>query len=163
MRATVAPSSFISGTVNRSPRMMLHSVQAVWTLPLMWGWLLSIRSRPLLAVTVPQYTQGCKMRASISSAVKSHASILWYALRKNVARPRCDWFQRRIRAFRSSFCSDVNALQRSLRLSRPFFRSLWQLLHSYDKPSGRLFSRWKFSGVASKERKQRKQVRDIIL
>ncbi len=159
---TVLPMIIISSTVNLSPRIKLQSVQAVCTLPFIWGKLLSILSNPRLSVTVPQYAQGCVIKTSISSAVKSHSSIRWYAFRRYVARPRCVCPYRSIRALRNTFCSGVSAPQRSLRRSRPFLRSLWHSLHSYDKPSGRDFSRWKFSGLATKERVQRKQVRCVI-
>jgi hypothetical protein len=152
----------ISSTVNLSPLIKLQSVHAVCTLPLICGKLLSIRSNPLLSVTVPQYTQGCVINSNISSDVKSQSSIRWYAFRKYVARPRCVRPYRNILSLRNTFCSGVSALQRSFRRSRPFLRSLWHSLHSYDKPNGRDFSRWKFSGVASKERMQRKQVRCVI-
>jgi hypothetical protein len=76
--------TIISSTVNLSPRIKLQSVQAVCTLPFIWGRLLSILSKPLLSVTVPQYTQGCVMYANISSAVKLHSSTRWYAFRKYV-------------------------------------------------------------------------------
>jgi len=159
---TVLPMIIISSTVNLSPRIKLQSVQAVCTLPFIWGRLLSILSNPLLSVTVPQYTQGCVINSNISNAVKSHSSTRWYAFRKYVARPRCVRPYLTILALRNAFCSGVNAPQRSLRRSRPFLRSLWHSLHSYDKPKGRDFSRWKFSGLASKERVQRKQVRYVI-
>jgi len=154
--------TIISSTVNLSPRIKLQSVQAVCTLPFIWGRLLSILSKPLLSVTVPQYTQGCVMYANISSAVKLHSSTRWYAFRKYVARPRCVLPYFNILALRNTFCSGVNAPHRSFRRSRPFLRALWHSLHSYDKPRGRDFSRWKFSGLASKERVQRKQVRCVI-
>lgn len=162
MRATASPMTIISETVNLFPLMILQSPQAVWTFPFMWGRALSILSSPRFADVVPQYTHGWIMYSRISSAVRSQASILWYAFLRWVARPLWVWFHLFIRALRNSFCSGVSADQRSLRRSRPFLRSLWHDLHSYDKPRGRDFSRWKFSGVASSEFLQRKQVRYIM-
>lgn len=162
MSAITFPISIISGTVNLSPRTMLQSVQAVCTLPFMWGKALSIRSRPRLTEVVPQYTQGLTIYSSISAALRSHSSTRWYAFLRKVALPFCVWPHRLMRALRNSFCSELSADQRSFRRSRPFLRALWHGLHSYDKPSGRDFSLWKFSGVASRFLLHRKQVRYIM-
>lgn len=162
MPAMTFPMSIISGTVNLSPRTMLQSVQAVCTLPFMWGKALSIRSSPRLTEVVPQYTQGLRIYSSISPALRSHASTRWYAFLRKVARPLCVCAQRFCVDFRKSLFSGLSADQRSFRRSRPFFRSLWHGLHSYDKPSGRDFSLWKFSDVASRFLLHRKQVRYIM-
>lgn len=162
MRATASPMIIISGTVNLFPRMILQSPQAVCTFPFTWGRALSILSSPRFSDVVPQYTHGWRIYSSISSAVRSQASILWYAFLRWVARPLWVWFHLFIRAFRSSFCSGVSADHLSFRRSLPFFRPLWHGLHSYDKPRGRDFSRWKFSGFAGRSFLQRKHVRYII-
>lgn len=162
MFAITFPISIISWTVNLSPRTMLQSVQAVCTLPFMCGKELSIRSRPRLTEVVPQYAHGFRMYSSISAALKSHSSTRWYAFLRNVARPLCVCPQRFCLALRRALCSGLSADQRSLRRSRPFLRSLWHGLHSYDKPRGRDFSLWKFSGVASRFVLHRKQVRYIM-
>lgn len=162
MSAITFPISIISWTVNLLPRTMLQSVQAVCTLPFMCGKALSIRSKPLLTEIVPQYTHGSTMYSNISAALRSHSSTRWYAFLRNVARPLCVCCQRFCLALRSAFRSGLSSDQRSLRRSRPFLRSLWHGLHSYDKPSGRDFSLWKFSRVASRFALHRKQVRYIM-
>lgn len=162
MRAITSPINIISATVNLLPRILLQSVQAVWTLPFIWGRSLSMRSSPRFSEVVPQYTQGCRMYSKTSSEVKSQASIFLYAWRRKVARPLCVLFQRFCRAETFALRSSEREDHLSLRLSLPIFRSLWHGLHSYAKPSGRLFSRWKFSGFAGSSFLQRKQVRYII-
>lgn len=144
-----APMVCISAKVNLSPRAKLQGAHEGSTLPLMCGSALSILSKPRGVSVVPQCTQGLTISAYTSAVERSQASMRSYALRKNTARPLsvCPYFLfLAVAAFR---CSGVKSAHRSVRLSLPALRALWQILHSYARPSGRDLSRKKNSEVAA--------------
>jgi len=144
----VKPISIISSTEKRSPRAKLQATQAGRTLPLMCPRELLIRSRPINLSVVPQYEQGREVISAISKLVRSHESVLSYAFLKEQARPLIVLLYFACVAFLRSFCSGVKSDHLSLRLSRPFFRTEWQRLHSYDNPSVRELSLMKWIVVA---------------
>ena len=152
-----APISCISSKENLLPRAKLHGAHEGATLSLVCPRLLSMRSKPLGKLVVPQCTQGCKINSANSSIVKSHSSMRSYAFLKCIALPLGVAPYLLWRAFTFNFCSSVKLAQRSVRLSRPFLRSRWHSLHSYASPLGRERSTTNISGVAGSSLLQRLQ------